>query len=86
MWWYVYVLQSLKDNSWYIGCTDDLKTRLIHHNRGYSKYTKDKLPWKLIYYECGLNKIQAFRREIYLKSGYGRRYLKQRVGQIDLER
>lgn len=85
--WYVYLLQSLKNSSWYIGCTNDLKNRLKEHNCGKSEYTKDHLPWKLLYYEAGMNKKSAFKREIYLKSGYGRRYLKKRLGgQIDLER
>jgi len=77
--YYVYVLQSKKDDSWYIGCTNDLNNRLKQHNLGKSKYTKNLGPWKIIYYEAGFNKIDAFRRERYLKSGYGRRYLKGRL-------
>ena len=82
--WYVYVLESKQDNSWYIGCTDDLKNRFKKHNTGKSIYTSKKLPWELIYYEASRNKTDAFKRELYLKSGYGRRYLKKRLsGQID---
>ncbi len=78
--WYVYVLKSLKNKSWYIGCTNDLKSRLKEHNSGKSEYTKNFMPWKIIYYEAGINKKEAFKRERYLKSGYGRRYLKKRLG------
>ena len=85
--WYVYLLESVKNKSWYIGCSNDLKKRIIEHNSGKSKYTKDLAPWKLLYYEAGISREKAFQREIYLKSGYGRRYLKKRLGgQIDLER
>jgi len=77
--WYVYLLKSIKDSSWYIGCTNDLKDRFKEHNTGKSKYTKDHAPFNLIYYEASLNKKDAFRREKYLKSGYGRRWLKNRL-------
>ena len=77
--YYIYVLQSKKDDSWYIGCTNDLNSRLKQHNLGKSKYTKNLRPWKIIYYEASFNKTDAFRRERYLKSGYGRRFLKSRL-------
>jgi putative endonuclease len=80
--WYVYLLESKKNKSWYIGCTNDLKERFEEHNTGKSKYTKDFMPWMLIYYEAGLNKKDAFKREVYLKSGYGRRYLKKRINNV----
>jgi putative endonuclease len=76
--WYVYLLQSLKDRSWYIGCTNDLKARIKEHNSGKSKFTKAHLPYRLIYYEACLDRKDAFKREKYLKSGYGRRWLKKR--------
>ncbi|MFA5872012.1 MAG: GIY-YIG nuclease family protein [Parcubacteria group bacterium] len=82
--WYVYVLKSLANKSWYIGCTNNLKARFQEHNSGKSKYTKDFIPWALLYYEAGSNKKDAFGREKYLKSGYGRRWLKNRLkNQID---
>jgi putative endonuclease len=85
--WYVYLLLSSKNQSWYIGCTDDLKNRFAKHNSGKSKYTKDFMPWNLLYYEASLDKADAFRRERYLKSGNGRKWLRNRLkGQIDLER
>ena len=77
--WFVYVLRSKRDGSSYIGCTGDLKKRLSEHKEGKSKYTRDKRPWKLIYYEYCLNKRDAFRRERYLKSGWGTKWLKVRL-------
>lgn len=73
---YVYVLLSQKDKSFYIGYTSDLKSRLKSHNEGKNKSTKYKIPYKLIFYEAFLDRIDAKHREIYLKSGWGFRSLK----------
>ena len=76
---YVYVLQSEKDGNWYTGSTSDLKKRLQEHNKGYNFSTKNRRPWKLIYYEASLNENDAKARERYLKSGMGKRYLRNRL-------
>jgi putative endonuclease len=76
---YVYILISKKDNGFYIGCTKDLKIRIREHNVGHVKSTKNRLPMELIYYEACLNQGDAFYREKYLKTTYGRRYLKNRL-------
>ena len=75
----VYVLVSEIDNSWYIGYTRDLEKRLREHNAGRSITTSKKMPWRLIYYEVAFNKEDSIAREKYLKSGMGRRYLKNRL-------
>ncbi len=77
--YFVYVLNSQKDGSWYIGYTQNIKERLNQHNHGESYYTKRKKPWDLLYYEVSFNKYDAIAREKYLKSGMGRRYLKNRL-------
>jgi putative endonuclease len=77
--YYVYVLLSKQDNGFYIGCTKDLKMRLKDHNAGHVQSTKNRLPMELIYYEGCLNQKDAFKREKYLKTTYGRRYLKNRL-------
>jgi len=77
MFYYVYILQSQKDSSLYIGYTTDLKKRLKEHNSGKSLATKPFRPYKLIFYEAFLNKIDAKNREKYLKSGYGRQSIKK---------
>lgn len=74
------MLQSLKNNSFYIGYTSDLGKRVREHNSGKSKSTKPLIPYKLIYYEAFLNRIDAKRREVYLKSGWGLRSLKKMLG------
>lgn len=77
--WYVYVLKSLKYDQWYTGITNDLRRRFSEHNKGESTYTKHRGPYKILYYEASLNELDAKAREKYLKSGVGKRYLKNRL-------
>ena len=74
---YVYILKSLKDGSLYIGYTTDLKTRFHSHNNKKNKATMHKVPYKLLYYEAFLDRIDAKHREEYLKSGWGFRSIKK---------
>lgn len=69
--YYVYILQSLKDKRFYIGCTVDLKKRLIDHNCGKNKSTRYRRPFKLVYHEEFNDKHLAFKREFFLKSPKG---------------
>ncbi len=75
--YYVYVLRSEKDESLYIGYTNDLKKRFSEHKKGLSTYTKNKRPYKLIFYEAFINRVDAKHRETYLKSGWGFRSIKK---------
>lgn len=78
---YVYVLKSEVDNQFYTGYTSDLRERLEKHNAGEVRSTKDRRPLKLVYFEGCLNQQDATHREKYLKTTYGKRYLKQRLKQ-----
>ena len=75
--YYVYLLLSLRDNGWYIGFTTDLRKRLAAHSRGLVSSTKFRTPFKLIHYEYFINEDDAKAREVFLKSGFGRRQLKE---------
>ena len=77
--YYTYVLQSSKDDKFYIGWTVDLKSRVQKHNKGLIDSTKYRNPLKLVYFEGCLSKKQAIIREKQLKTGFGRKYLKSRV-------
>jgi putative endonuclease len=79
IWFYTYVLKSRKNNTFYTGVTTNLKKRLDEHNKGLVISTKHRRPLQLIYYEACLDKDDAFRREKYLKTGMGKRYLKNRL-------
>ena len=74
---YIYILQSLKNKSLYIGYTTDLKKRFNEHNRGESLATKPFRPYRLIFYEAFIHKKDAKNRELYLKSGWGFRSIKK---------
>ena len=76
---YTYVLQSEKSGKFYTGYASNLRKRFKEHNEGKSTWTKSRTPWGLIYYEACLNKEDANAREKYLKSGMGKRYLKNRL-------
>ena len=57
----------------------DLENRLIQHDNGLVKSTKERRPLKLIYFEVSLNSKDATHREKYLKTSWGKRYIKQRL-------
>jgi putative endonuclease len=77
--YYVYVLQSNKDGKNYTGYTKNLKLRFELHQNGKVDSTKDRRPLKLIYYEACLNQQDATHREKYLKTYYGKKYIKSRL-------
>ena len=76
---YVYVLKSAQDNNLYTGYSNDLKRRLADHLAGQVPATKHRLPLELIYYEACRSQRDATRREKYLKSSWGKRFLKSRL-------
>jgi len=77
--YYVYVLRSEKDGGFYVGYTADLQKRLELHDDGKVKSTKDRDPFRLVYYEACTNQRDALHREKYLKTAYGKRYIKSRL-------
>ena len=79
--WYFYLLESLKDQSFYKGHTNDLKRRLLlehNHKRG-GRYTKKHAPYKLVYYEAYTEKVDATNSEKFFKTGYGREVLRGKL-------
>ena len=76
---YTYVLQSLKSGYFYTGYTNNLRKRFKEHTEERSSYTKGRGPYTLVYYEVCFNEGDARSRELYLKSGKGKRYLKSRL-------
>ncbi len=80
--YYVYVLRSKKTDQWYTGYTEDLRKRFKEHNDGKSTYTKKRGPYELIYYESYKNKDDARSRELQIKSGTGKAYLRKRLNRF----
>ncbi len=77
--YYAYILKSDKDKGLYIGYTTDLKSRLNLHKTGKVISTKNRRPVKLIYYESYINMTDAKKREVFLKSGSGHRFIKKQL-------
>ena len=70
---YVYILISRRKENWsYAGFTNDIRRRLKEHAYGKMKSTKGMRPLELVYKEKYLDRDLARKRELYLKSGFGR--------------
>lgn len=79
MFYYIYVLKSLKDQKLYIGKSKNLKQRIKEHFEGRVRITKGRTPLKLIYYEAYSNKKQWSIQEKFYKTGIGRETLKHKI-------
>ena len=77
--YYVYLLRSNQDGKFYVGYTADLVKRMEDHNKGVVQSTRNRRPLELIYYEACINQQDALHREKYLKTAYGKRYIKNRL-------
>ena len=74
--YYVYALRSLTRNYIYVGLTHDLDNRIHQHNSGWNRTTRAYAPFRLIYSEAFPTRIEARKKEKYLKSGFGKAFLK----------
>lgn len=79
MFYYVYILFSEKDGKNYTGFTKNLRLRFKQHQQGLVESTKNRRPFKLIYYESCLSQKDATRREKYLKTYHGKCFIKNRL-------
>ncbi len=77
--YFVYVLKSQTDNNHYYGFTTNLKKRLLEHNTGKVQSTKSRTPFELIYFEKVDTLLAARKREKYFKTGFGRKYIKNKT-------
>jgi putative endonuclease len=75
---FVYIIESLKDGSYYIGSTQNISKRIERHNQGRSTYTKSK-PWKLVYNEEHADRSRAIIREKEIKSRKSKSYIETLV-------
>jgi putative endonuclease len=75
--YFVYILQSLQDGSYYYGSTSDLDNRLIRHNHNYEKYTRDKGPWKMVWCAPKPTRSDALLLEKKLKNMKSRKRIEQ---------
>ena len=75
----VYAIKSKTRNYIYVGLTNNIERRLKEHNEGFNKTTKPYRPFELIYWENYNTRIEAREREKYLKTGYGKEFLKKLI-------
>ena len=79
----VYVIESLRDETWYTGMSKDVTNRLKEHNAGKNRFTKGHRPWKIIYKENFPDWPEARLREKYLKTSAGKYWLKKKLSEGD---
>jgi putative endonuclease len=72
---FVYILQSMKDFSFYVGQCDDLDRRMSKHSEGMSKYTASKRPWRLVYFEMYESRSETLKREKQIKNMKSKIYI-----------
>ncbi len=76
---YVYIIQSQLDGSFYIGQTADLEKRLKQHNDGETRTTSKKRPWNLVYSEAFDSRSEAIKREHFLKKQRNRQFYQRLI-------
>jgi putative endonuclease len=69
----------MQDKNFYLGHTTNLEKRLAEHNKGKVESTRRRRPFQIIYYEACLDQQDALKRERYLKTTWGKRYLRNRL-------
>ena len=79
MTYYLYIIQSAMDDSFYIGSTQNLDERLTRHNQGRSKFTKTKCPWHLVYFEEHPDRSSAMKREYAIKRKKSKDYIESLI-------
>lgn len=80
--YYIYILKSEKDSSYYVGSTKDLNQRVERHNAGRSRYTKNRGPWKLLYSEHYDTRAQAVQREKQIKGWKNKKCIQQLIASV----
>ena len=79
---YVYILQSLKDHRYYIGETSDVEARLLFHNSGKQRSTKNRIPFRLVLVEEYPDRTTALKREKQIKSWKGGEAFKKLISGV----
>lgn len=79
---YVYILERLDSQHFYVGITDDLRARPAKHNAGEVPHTSKYRPWRLKTYIAFSDENQAVAFDKYLKSASGRAFAKKRLWRL----
>ena len=81
--YFVYIIQSQYDGSFYIGSTQNLSERINRHNQGRSNYTRPKRPWRLVYSEQFPDRSSATGREKALKRQKSKTFIENLITSAD---
>ena len=73
---FVYAITNENKSRIYVGMTNNVERRVKEHNAGKQRSTKSYRPWHLFHFEAYHSRGEAHKREIYLKSGSGKEFLK----------
>ncbi len=76
---YVYIIQSLKDSSYYIGYSANPISRLEKHNKSRTGYTSRKKPWELVYTEGFEDKSDALKKERFIKAQKSKAFIERLI-------
>ena len=76
---YTYVIKSKNRNYIYVGLSNNPERRISEHNKGKEKTTKPYSPFNIIFIEKHQTRIEARKREKYLKSGIGKEKIKNYI-------
>ncbi len=76
---FVYILQSVSGDHFYVGLTADIEKRLKSHNAGQVPHTAKFKPWMVKSYVAFQDWLRAASFEAYLKSASGRAFAKKRL-------
>jgi putative endonuclease len=77
--YYLYAISSKTRKYIYVGITNNLSRRIDEHNKGYNKTTRAYRSFRLIMTEEYRTRTAAREREKYLKSGFGKEFLKKMI-------
>ncbi len=77
--WYTYIIYSKKLDKFYTGFTENIQLRIERHNNGWSKFTKNGIPWELVYYEVHDSKQEALKREREIKMKKSKHYIERLI-------
>jgi putative endonuclease len=77
--YFLYIIQSDEDGTYYVGSTQDIEARLARHNQGRSNYTRNRGPWEVVYLEEYSRRADAVKREKAIKNRKRRDYIESLV-------
>ncbi len=80
---YIYILQSQKDQSFYIGSSADPYARLTKYNNSKTGYTATKKPWSIVYQEEYPTKTEALVRENFIKKQKSKIFIEKLINGSD---